>query len=83
MEGSEESWERFLAWQSIIPGTKIRHTHTGSTHEVERRKYDDTGWWLTDGSGICDKPILLGHFEVVDFNRPKADGRSLKGRDEN
>ena len=39
--------------KSLLPGTVIRHKD-GDTLTLDRRKDDDSGWWMTDRSGLVD-----------------------------
>lgn len=46
------------------PGTVVRWRH-GADQILSHRKDDETGWWLTDGSGLVDTAWNSGDWRVV------------------
>lgn len=48
--------------RDLLPGDAICHTSNDVAQVIRARKRDDTGWWLTDGSGVADR-VFDGHDE--------------------
>ena len=51
--------------RALNPGLVVIHM-TGQAHTIRDRKDDDSGWWLTDGSGPWDGAWISGAFKVAD-----------------
>lgn len=50
----------------LKPGTMVRHKPSGKIDVLDRRKEDDTGWWLRDHGGLVDWIIERGEvWELV------------------
>jgi hypothetical protein len=60
--------------EHLAPGTRLQHTG-GATVTLARRKSDDSGWWNTDGSGLCDAVLTGGDWTVA--SRPPVDYPAL------
>lgn len=43
------------ACRDLAVGDRIIHKPTRKVATIERRKPDNSGWWLKDGSGIADR----------------------------
>lgn len=54
--------ERF---RNATPGEHII-SRDGSVHELEKRKEDGSGWWLTDLGGLNDRAFADGNWELLD-----------------
>jgi hypothetical protein len=50
--------------KSLERGMLLLHRN-GSVRELSRRKPDDSGWWMTDGSGLADAAWNSGDWKVV------------------
>ena len=48
---------------ALRPGTHVQHKN-GELVILERRKADDSGWWLRHGGGLADRVILSGDWKV-------------------
>jgi hypothetical protein len=55
--------------RTLKPGDRIRYKRPGPARGdervLERRKDDDSGWWLTDRSGLADRVWADGDWEVL------------------
>lgn len=61
--------------RNLQPGDVLVH-RSGSVREIARRKEDDTGWWLTDKSGLGDIAATSGDW----VNVPKQGLKDLFDR---
>lgn len=50
--------------KTLEPGTVVRH-RTGGDAILDRRKEDDSGWWIRDGGGLADFVWESGDWSVV------------------
>jgi hypothetical protein len=60
--------EKLEAIRNAEPGTRITFTRFRvdiPDKVLDRRKDDDSGWWLTDGSGL-DDTAFVEDWEFVD-----------------
>lgn len=51
--------------RTLEPGTTVRHRLTGSKAVLDRRKEDDSGWWLRGHGGLTDSVWDHGDWQVV------------------
>lgn len=67
---------------TLRPGHVVINDSGPTFHIIERRKDDDTGWWMTDGSGLADRVALgdpwwtVASF-IVSLFRWKAEAKTV------
>jgi hypothetical protein len=68
-ENFEQFYERFRQWRMIRSGSQLQHS-SGGVVTAHWRKADDSGWWMTDGSGLADRVFLRGDWTLIGWTKP-------------
>lgn len=51
--------------RKLTPGTRVSHASSGDLCTLDRRKDDDSGWWIREGGGLVDAVWDDGEWTVV------------------
>lgn len=51
--------------KKLQPGALVKHVSGGAPLILDRRKEDDSGWWLRDGGGLADHVWNHGTWTIV------------------
>lgn len=56
--------DRTQAFKTAQPGTVVSYLPSRDHVTLDRRKDDDSGWWLREGGGLADHAFATGPWEL-------------------